>query len=231
MLDKRVHRLIGPSLDSAGSWLARTGIRPGVLTASGFVLGVGACVAVGYRLWSVALVLWLTSRVCDGLDGPVARAHGATDRGGFFDIVADFSIYGGFIVGVAIGVPSARLACVVLLAAYYVSGTAFLALSSLFDRHSQSGNDERSLYFVVGLAEGTETVIVYVLFCVLPGFTALIAWGFAVAVGITAVQRIVIGARLLRPEATVSLTLGRSEIGDGAGEYVGRPVFRRVGEK
>ena len=56
----------------------------------------------------------------------MARAVGATDRGGFFDVVADFTIYGGFVVGVAIAVPEARLACAVLLLTYYVSGTALL---------------------------------------------------------------------------------------------------------
>jgi len=95
-------------------------------------------------------------------------------------------------------VPSARLACVVLLFTYYVSGTAFLALSSLLERRKARGADERSLQFVGGLAEGTETVIVYVLFCLMPGSAEWIAWGFAIAVAITALQRIVTGARLLR---------------------------------
>jgi phosphatidylglycerophosphate synthase len=149
-------------------------------------------------LWPLALALWLGNRLLDGLDGPVARAGAPTERGGFLDIMADFSVYGGFVVGVAIGLPAARLACVVLLAAYYVSGTAFLALSSLQERRAQPGGDERSLRFAGGLAEGTETVVVYVLFCLLPRQAAGIAWGFAAAVAVTAVQRVVAGLRLLR---------------------------------
>jgi phosphatidylglycerophosphate synthase len=153
------------------------------------------------RLWPLALALWLSNRLLDGLDGAVARLGSPTERGGFLDIVADFSVYGGFVVGVAIGVPAARLACVVLLAAYYVSGTALLALSSLTERRALPGGDERSLRFAGGLAEGTETVLVYVLFCLLPRQAAGIAWGFAAAVGITAVQRVVAGLRLLREPA------------------------------
>jgi phosphatidylglycerophosphate synthase len=201
MLDAPVRRALAPILDRAARRLAAWGVRPGALTATGWLVGVGACTAAAMRHWSLALALWLGNRLLDGLDGPVARAGSPTERGGFLDIVADFSVYGGFVVGVAIGVPSARLACVVLLAAYYVSGTALLALSSLQERRALPGGDERSLRFAGGLAEGTETVLVYVLFCLLPQQAAGIAWGFAAAVGVTAVQRVVAGLRLLREPA------------------------------
>jgi len=200
MFDRQIRQAIGPGLEKAGIRLARAGVRPGALTAAGWVAGVGACVSAGTRLWPEALVLWLANRAFDGLDGPLARAAGATDRGGFFDIVADFSIYGGFVVAVAVAVPAARLAGAVLLLAYYVSGTAFLALSSLLERRGPHSTDGRSLRFVGGLAEGAETLVVYVLFCLLPASAPTIAWAFAAAVGVTALQRIVIGARLLRDE-------------------------------
>jgi phosphatidylserine synthase len=203
VLDAPVRRALAPTLDWAARRLAAWGVRPGALTAAGWLAGVSACAAAGLRLWPLALALWLGNRLLDGLDGPVARVASPTERGGFLDIVADFSVYGGFVVGVAIGLPPARLACVVLLAAYYVSGTAFLALSSLQERRAPGG-DERSLRFAGGLAEGTETVVVYVLFCLLPRQAAGIAWGFAVAVGITAVQRVVVGLRLLREPAVAA---------------------------
>jgi len=197
VFDERIRRACGPRLDAVGRRLAQAGFAPSAVTASGWIVGVGACVAAATKLWSLALLLWLANRALDGLDGPVARAVGATDRGGFFDIVADFSIYGGFVVGLAIALPQARLACLVLLLAYYVSGTAFLALSSLLERRGRQGHEVRSLRFVGGLAEGAETVIVYVLFCLLPGDAAKIAWTFSAIVAITAVQRITLGARML----------------------------------
>jgi phosphatidylglycerophosphate synthase len=201
MLDAPVRRALAPTLDRAARGLAAWGVRPGVLTAAGWLAGMAACAAAALRLWPLALALWLSNRLLDGLDGPVARAGTPTDRGGFLDIVADFSVYGGFVVGVAIGVPAARLACVVLLAAYYVSGTALLALSSLTERRAQPDGDERSLRFAGGLAEGTETVVVYVLFCLLPQQATGIAWGFAAAVAITAAQRVIVGLRVLREPA------------------------------
>lgn len=194
-------RLAGP-LDGAARRVARAGVGADAVTVAGLVVGLGACVAAGAGWWYLALGLWWGNRLLDGLDGPLARITGATDRGGFLDIVADFVVYGGFVVAVAVAVPDARLACVVLLATYYVSGVAFLAWSSAAERRGRSHGDERSLHFVSGIAEGTETIVAYTLFCLFPEHAATIAWVFAVLVGVTAIQRIVWGYRWLSvPEA------------------------------
>ena len=198
MLDRRARAILAPVLEAAAHRLGRTGIRANRLTLTGFLAGIGACAAAALALWPAALVLWYANRTLDGLDGVVARQRRATDLGGFLDIVSDFTIYGGFVLGVAIARPPARLACVALLVAYYVSGTALLALSSLAERRALATGDERSLRFVGGLAEGTETVIVYTLFCAFPGAAEWIAWSFAAAVGITAGQRVAMGLRQLR---------------------------------
>lgn len=195
MIDAALRRRTGPRLEQAARRLARAGIRAGWLTAAGWAAGVGACAAAATRSWPLALVLWLANRAFDGLDGPVARAGtGSTESGALLDIVADFSVYGGFVVAVGIAEPPARLACLALLLAYYISGTAFLALSSLLERRGAATKDERSLRFVGGLAEGAETIVVYVLFCLLPGEAVLIAWVFTAAVGVTAVQLVWAGA-------------------------------------
>jgi phosphatidylglycerophosphate synthase len=202
MLDTRMRQMLTPVLTSAGARLAAAGVPPAALTAAGWAAGAGACAATALHAWPAALGLWLANRLLDGLDGPTARAAGkATDAGGFLDIVADFSVYAGIILGLAVAVPGARLACVALLTAYYVSGTAFLALSSLAERRGQDLGDERSLQFIGGLAEGTETVIVYALLFLLPADATVIAWAFAAAVAVTAAQRVVTGVRLLRAPA------------------------------
>lgn len=199
MLDSAIRRAGGPLLEGAGRRLAALGVRAGWLTAAGWGAGVAACVAAGTGRWAPALVLWLVNRALDGLDGPVARAGTATNRGAFLDVVADFSVYGGFVVAVAVAEPDARLACVVLLGTYYASGTAFLALSSLRERIGCARSDERGLRFVGGLAEGAETVVAYVAFCLFPGDASIVAWSFAALVGVTALQRVVLGARVLGP--------------------------------
>ncbi|MDA8342251.1 MAG: CDP-alcohol phosphatidyltransferase family protein [Actinomycetota bacterium] len=224
MFDVRIRQALTPALDAAGRNLAASGVRPGMLTGAGWLLGVGAGVAAGLAWWPAALGLWLANRLFDGLDGPVARARGTTDVGGFLDVVADFTIYAGFVVGVAVAVPQARVACLVLLSTYYVSGTALLAQASLLERRRQAASrpDERALRLVGGLAEGTETIVVYVLFCLFHASATGIAWTFAGVVAVTALQRVVGGVRLLR--APVPLDGAPSDIRSwAAGTVEGRP--------
>lgn len=188
---------LAPTLDSVAARLDAWGVRAGTLTAAGLAIGVGACVAAALQQWPVALILWLLNRALDGLDGPVARRCGASELGGLLDFVADFVVYSGFVVAIAIAEPAARLACVVLLATYLVNNVALLSFSSLVERLRLRLGDERSLTLTTGLAEGTETIVVYVLFCVLPSAAAEIAWVFAGLVAITALQRVVIAVRVL----------------------------------
>lgn len=197
MLDAVLRPRLAPLAAVAARPLAAAGVSADVVTGAAFGAGVAACVAAAFGSWTVALVLWLASRVLDALDGAVARLGTPSERGGFLDLVGDFAVYAGFVVAVAISEPGARLACVVLLGAYYVSGTAFLAFSSLAERRRLAVGDERSLRFVGGLAEGFETILVYAAICVAPGHAASIAWAFAAVVGVTAMQRIVGAVRLL----------------------------------
>jgi len=219
MLDTRVREMLSPVLARAGTRLAAAGVPPAALTGAGWAAGAGACAATAFQAWPAALGLWLANRLLDGLDGPTARAAGkVTEAGGFLDIVADFSVYAGIVLGLAVAVPGARLACVALLTAYYVSGTAFLALSSLAERRDAPLGDERSLRFTGGLAEGTETVVVYALLFLLPGQATVIAWAFAAAVAVTAGQRVVVGVRLLRaPVPASSAASGPAPSGPGSG--------------
>lgn len=198
MLDAALRPRLQPVVALAATRLARRGVAPGALTATAFALGAGACVAAAREAWLVALALWLASRLADGLDGAVARLGAPTDLGGFLDLVGDFAVYGGFVVAVGIARPDARLACLALLGTCYVSGTAFLALSSLAERRRVALGDERSLRFVGGLAEGAETIVAYAAICLVPDHATTIAWAFAALVAITAVQRIVLAVRVLR---------------------------------
>jgi phosphatidylserine synthase len=192
-----------------GGWLFRRGVSAKAVTGAGWTIGVVACVAVRLGFWVLALVAWLLNRVIDGIDGAVARREGATDRGGYLDLMADFSIYSGFVVAVAVAMPAARLASAVLLFTYYLSGAALLAASGLLDRTGAAGRDERSIRFLGGLAEGVETTIAYVLIIVASSRAALIEWVFAAMVFVTAIQRVVWASRALTPSAPIEVPSAR----------------------
>ncbi|CAN5541959.1 CDP-alcohol phosphatidyltransferase family protein [soil metagenome] len=215
--------VLAQPLDDLAGRLDRSWVTPDRLTLLGLALGVGSAVSAALTWWPLALVLWLISRLCDGLDGALARRrarqpsgtragrahHG--EAGGFLDITADFLVYGATVLGVAVGVTGSSasggydaswLPFAAVLVAYYVNGTAFLAFSSVAERTGHQIDDGRSFSFLAGLAEGTETIVVHSLWLILPFYAEQIAWVWAAVVAVSALQRMVGGYRTLRAPAT-----------------------------
>ncbi|MDA8196146.1 MAG: CDP-alcohol phosphatidyltransferase family protein [Actinomycetota bacterium] len=202
MIDDRARKLLNPVLERAVTPLVRRGVHANAITVLGFSFGVASIVSISLRENYLALSLWLANRLLDGIDGVLARRSKPTDLGGFLDIVFDFIIYGGLLVGIAIGYPGVRLEAIVLLGTYYVSGTALLALSSITERRSKTQmippeKNSKSIRFIGGLAEGGETIIFYVIVMALPRYAVISIDIFIAMVAITAVQRVAIGISCL----------------------------------
>lgn len=208
MFDAAARRILDRPLSGMARLLDRPLVSPNRLTMAGLATGLASAVAAATHLWWWALGSWLVSRALDGLDGPLARrrcaaAVGTTgtrrgsEAGGFLDITADFAVYGATVVGVAIGATGqygARwLPFLLVLLAYYVNGTAFLAFSSIAERTGRQREDGRSLSFLGGLAEGAETIAVHSLWLVIPGYASVVATVWAAVVGVSAIQRVVAG--------------------------------------
>ncbi len=208
-MDHYLRRHLERPLARAATLADQPWVTPDRLTAAGLLLGLGSAATAAAAQWWISLALWLVSRFADGLDGPLARLRRSGDpgrsdagAGGFFDITADFCVYGSTVVGVAVGVTSAYGApwwpFLLVLLAYYVNGTAFLAFSSIAERSGRTLDDGRSLSFLGGLAEGTETIVVHSLWLIFSTIAWQIAMVWAVVVAISAVQRMVAGYRSLR---------------------------------
>lgn len=199
MFDARLRPVLAPSLDRAAAVLDRPGITPDRLTLLGLALGLGSALAAALAAWPLAVVLWLASRLADGVDGPLARRRHRDDgAGGFLDISCDFVVYGATVVGVAIGSGAPLWPFLLVLLAYYVNGTAFLAFSSIAERTDRRIDDGRSLSFLGGLAEGAETIAVHTLWLLFPHLAGEIAVVWAAVVAVGAGHRIVVGYRALR---------------------------------
>lgn len=211
MLDARLRRRIGPLLDRAAAGLDVPWITPDRLTALNLGLGLASAGLAAAQLWIPALAAWLLCRLADGLDGPLARRRVArrapgyspdSGRGGFWDISADFVVYGATVVGVAVGATAGSGApwwpFLLVLFAYYINGSVFLAFSSVAERTGHRMDDGRSLSFLGGLAEGTETILVHSLWLILPAVAWQVAAVWAAIVSVSAAGRIVTGYRLLR---------------------------------
>ena len=201
MLDGGARRLIDPALDRLGAGLARAGIGADQVTYAGFAIGLAAAAAIALELYLVGLALILLSRLCDGLDGAVARHTATTDRGGFLDIVLDFAFYGAIPLGFVIADPAANaIAGATLLVSFYVNGASFLAFAIFAEKRklATEARGSKSLYFTTGLAEATETIVVFCLFCLLPWAFVPLAYLFAALTFVTAIARIVLAVRAFR---------------------------------
>ena len=200
MLDGIMRRLIDPTLNRAGRWLAARGATADGITLLGLAFGLAAAVmlAAGLSGW-LALIPLLIGRVLDGLDGAVARATFKTDFGGYFDIFCDFVFYAAIPLAFVIRDPAANgVAGAFLLAAFYTNAASFLgyAIIAAKRRLTTTQQGEKSLYYAVGLLEGTETIAFFILLCLFPALFPTAAVMFGGLCLVTAAARVVLGRRV-----------------------------------
>jgi phosphatidylglycerophosphate synthase len=203
MLDGHFKKRLDPWLDRAGQALARRGISANAMTITGFLLGLAAAIAIVLDAFAWGLILIGTSRICDGLDGAVARATGKTDFGGFLDIVLDFAFYGLIPFAFILADPYENGAAGgLLLLSFYINGASFLAFAVMVEKRglATAAQGMKSLYFTTGLAEAKETSAVFLAFCLFPHWFSEIAIGFALVCFYTALSRIMLARANFRTE-------------------------------
>ncbi len=191
MLDAKLRPLIDPPLNRAGALLASLGVTANVLTFAGLALGLAgaAAIALGHIGWGLALII--ANRLADGLDGAVARVRGPTDLGGYFDIVADFAFYLSIPLAFGILAPGNTLPAAVLIASFVLTGVSFLAFAVIAGKRGAetTAHGRKSFFYSTGLAEGTETIAVFIAMCAVPAWFGVIAYAYAGLCAATVFQR------------------------------------------
>jgi len=193
MLDRAATRFISPAIQRIARQLVRAGISANQLTLTGFAIGLLAALLIGAGLYLAGAAAILLSRLCDGLDGAVARETQPTDVGGFLDIALDFIFYAAIPLGFAFADPSRNaLAAAALLAAFVGTMASFLAFAVLAAKRQISSLDypDKSFYFLGGLTEATETLACFMAMCLWPQHFAVLAYGFASLCVLTTLTRI-----------------------------------------
>lgn len=202
MFDRTALALLKPGIERGARVLVRVGVGADAVTLAGFALGIGAAVAIAYGAFLAGLALLLLSRLCDGLDGAVARQTRPTDRGAFLDIALDFLFYASMPLAFAIVDPVANaLAAAALLAAFIGTGSSFLAFAVFAQKRGLKNEayPSKGLYYLGGLTEATETIVCFAAMCLWPSLFAPLAYGFAALCALTIATRLIGGWRVLRP--------------------------------
>lgn len=198
MLDGFIRKKIDPTLDKYAQFIASRSISANTITLAGCAIGFVAAYFIAWHFYIVGALLIIVSRICDGLDGAVAKINGKTDIGGYLDIVLDFAFYGAIPLGFAFANPATNaVPAAVLIFSFYINGASFLAYAVMAEKRGMTTNarGEKSLFFATGLAEATETIAFFLIACMGPIWFKFLAWGFALVCIYTAVSRIALAAR------------------------------------
>lgn len=201
MLDRFCIKILKTPLEKSATKLHNCGISANQVTLFGFLIGCLTLPALITEHYLLALFFILFNRLCDGLDGAVARIEGITDAGGFLDISLDFLFYSLVPFGFILANPELNaIAGALLIFSFIGTGSSFLAFAIMASKQGIENPvyKHKSLYYMSGLTEGTETIGCFVLFCLLPQHFATIAYIFAAACWFTTFTRIYSGFNTLK---------------------------------
>ena len=204
MLDRAAAALIKPLVDRLAGVLVRRAIGANQVTLLGFAIGLLAAALVASGNYLAAAVAILLSRLCDALDGAIARQTRVTDVGGFLDIALDFLFYASIPLAFAFADPARNaLAAAVLLAAFIGTMSSFLAFAVLAAKRNLNNLDYpgKSFYFLGGLTEATETLAFLLAMCLWPHHFPVLAYVFAAMCTLTTAMRIWWGWRTFSSDA------------------------------
>ncbi len=163
MLDAPVRRLIASPLDPLVAPLSRVGVRATTITLVGFLVGLGGIAFIITEQYATALLFLAINRVCDILDGMLARVKGPTAIGGFLDATLDILIYAMIPFAFALSRQQDALAATFLLVGFVVAAVPVLA-TRVFSPQRSWDDD-----FV--LCGHTENFFIVVLLCIAERWT------------------------------------------------------------
>jgi phosphatidylglycerophosphate synthase len=121
-------------------------------------------------------------------------------RGGFLDIALDFFVYAAIPLAFAFYDPSSNaLSAALLLASFLANGSTFLAFAILAEKRVLVSDfrGSKSIYYLGGIAEGSETIAFFAAFCLFPSAFPVLALIFGIICIVSAIARVRLGWSML----------------------------------
>jgi phosphatidylglycerophosphate synthase len=192
MFDAQLRPLIDRLLNPIGRGLVALGMTANQVTMIGAAFGLIAAGCVAAGLFYPALWFVIANRVIDGLDGAVARASRSSDFGGYLDIVSDFIFYSAIPMAFAVARPETALAAAFLIFSFIGTATSFLGFAILAEKHQVTTKirGKKAFYYLGGLTEGTETILLFLAMLIWPDYFSLMAIVFGILCWVTTGTRI-----------------------------------------
>ena len=192
MFDAQLRPLIDRLLNPIGRGLVTLGVTANQVTMIGAAFGLIAAGCVAAGLFYPAFWFVIANRIIDGLDGAVARASRPSDFGGYLDIVSDFIFYSAIPLAFAVARPETALAAAFLIFSFIGTATSFLGFAILAEKHHVTTQirGKKAFYYLGGLTEGTETILLFLAMLVWPDYFSVMAIIFGILCWVTTGTRI-----------------------------------------
>ena len=199
MLDPIARKLIDKPLDALANRISIK-ISANSITIMGFFIGILSFIAIIKGQLTLALVFLTLNRLCDGLDGAVARRQTPSDLGAYLDILADFILWALLPLGFVFYAPQNAFAAALLLASFAMSMSAFLAFAMMAEKRglTTEAQGKKGIYYLSGLAEGTETIAFFALVMIRPDWFIPAALFSAGLVFLSVIGRLIVSVKVLR---------------------------------
>lgn len=185
MIDSRLRGNVQPAFDWAGKLFMCYKINPHAITIMAFITGIAAAIGISAgRPYLGIFFLWL-SGFFDALDGTVARLSGNSSKiGAYADLVSDRMVEAFVILGFSWFLPSNIYAYLLFFVAVIFNFSTFIVAGALFKNSSH-----KSMHYDVGIAERTETFIVFTLMALFTSYTFQILMLFNAVIFMTGMIR------------------------------------------
>ena len=198
MFDRHLQKLTQKPLSFFAKIILKY-ISANQITIIGFIFGLMMSLFIYLELFFLAIFFLILNRICDGLDGVMARLTLPTYLGAYLDIVLDFIFYSAFILIFGLLDTNNIIISCFLLFSYICTGTTFLAQAIIQPKLDLVQKDEsididipKSFYYSAGLIEGTETILFMILCLLFPNLYFFFGLIFAFLCLLTALSRIFI---------------------------------------
>ena len=199
MFDRSIQRLTQKPLSILGKFLLKI-FKPNQITIIGFFFGIVMCFLIFIHSYFLAILFLFLNRLCDGLDGVMARQTSPSPLGAYLDIILDFIIYAAFVLVFSLQNEINLLTGVFLLFSYICTGTTFLTQAIIQPQldYSQQDHDDvkdeipKSFIYASGLIEGSETIFFMFICLILPKTFPILGFLFGMLCLITAIARVII---------------------------------------
>jgi phosphatidylglycerophosphate synthase len=196
MLDRFALRQLRPVLRFCAAGLHHAGVSADQVTLAGFACGLSGAAFIAFEQYAAGLLCILASRLADGVDGELARQTQPTDRGAFLDICLDFIFYASIPFAFALADPPRNaLPASALLLAFIGTAASFLAYAVMAAKRgiTSTAFPGKGLFYLGGLTEATETLVVFCMACIFPQWFPWLAWLFAALCIVTTCTRLAAG--------------------------------------